>query len=377
MSSNTNLLIESSNFKILNIIINNITINKNYINDLSIDWNGTFRIYGYFTLNDHFDAINTMFIEPGMEIIIEYIDNFDVKFSRNFNIVISTETKEQDFKTIQFLFQDNISWLLQKTYIAKSYKNTTIIDVFNDFYELEAKKGAEKYKIDIISQKTKNLTNFVIPLHIDFLTFIEIEFRKEGLYFYQTKNKIVLGNSEIIPETPEYPYTEVGQKDLYGFNIMEYKLNFNDIKKTNTESPKSNTLVFDKNTKSMTVYSKNLSDFLEEFNLSGIAKNSELTNGLKLKTKELLNDTDKYDNLIYMNNTSLYIIVPGNIDYSLLWKVVDVKLSGATYTTQTRKSGDVALSGKYKIYRVEDKFISGQKFIQRLTLKRVNQGKQV
>jgi hypothetical protein len=316
-----------------------------------------------------------MFVEPGQSIVIEFIDNYDVKFSRTFNLLSSTENKDQDFKTIQFRFQDNISWLLQKTFIAKSYKKTSIIDIFNDYFKLEAKKTADIDKINIISQKTSDLNNFVVPLHINFLTFIENEFNRAGVFFYQTRDKIILGNDEV-PETPEYPYTQVGSKDLYGFNIMEYKLQFNDIKKT-SKSQKSNTLVFNKNTKSMVAYTKNLSDFIEEYSTGGIAHNSQLTNGSGLKTKEVLVDTDKYDNLIFKDNTEMNIIVPGNIDYSLLWKTVEAKLSGAKYTVETRKSGDIALSGKYQIARVEDKFISGQKFIQRLTLVRVNQGKKI
>ena len=376
MSTNTGLLIASSNFKVLSVKINNISIRNNYINDLSIDWNTSFRIFGYFTLNDHYDAINTMFINPGMSMVIEFTDNYDARFSRHFNILSSTEDKEQDFKTIVFRFQDNISWLLQNTFIAKSYKKTTIIDVFNDFYALEAKKTAEIDKITVLSQKTPELSNFVVPLHIDFLTFMENEFRREGIFFYQTRKEIVMSNNRKVPETPEFPYTQVGSKDLYGFNILEYKLQFNDIKYTSVLQ-KNNTLVFDKSTKSMTSYDKCLKDFMNDFNTGGIVKNSQMTIGTQLKTKEVLIDTQKYNHYIFRNNTQMFIIVPGNIDFSLLWKTVEVKLSGAVYTIETRKSGDVALSGKYQISRVEDKFIAGQKFIQRLTLIRVNQGKPV
>lgn len=374
MSTNVGSLIESSNFKTLNITINGYIIENNYIEDLSIDWNSNFRIFGYFTLNDHFDAINSMFVEPGMLITIEYMDNYNKKFSRSFNLLASTETKEQNYKTIIFRFQDTLSWLLQKTYIPRSYKSTTLVDVFNDYFKLQAKSFADSYKIKVKSKPTLKLEHFVIPLHIDFLTFLENEFEREGVFFYQTKDSIMINTAEENNAPNDYPYVEAGNKDLYGFNIMEYDLTFNNIAET-SKLQANNTLVFNKDTKSMVSYNKNLPIFMNEFSTGGIVHNSQLTNGEQLKTKVELIDTKKYECYLFNNNTTMHIIVPGNIDYSILWRKVTVELIGATYTIETRKSGDVILSGIYEISRVEDKFLAGQKFIQRLTLRRINQGK--
>lgn len=374
MSTNTGALLDSCNFKFLNIKINDISITENYIADLSIDWNDKFRIYGFFTLNDHFDIVNTMLKKPGQLMIIEYIDNFDVKFKRSFNIVSSTESKEQDSKTVVIRFQDSISFLLQKTFINKSYKSVSLPKIVKDYFELECKPFIKDYNLKIHEDTFINLTNFVVPKHEDFLSFIEKEFNKQGKYFYQLKDKIIFGNNYLIKETPEYPYTQTGSLDLYGFKIIEYDLTYNNIRKTQ-EVQKADVQVYDKSTKSIKKYTKCVLDFMEDFNTGGSVINSQLTYGTQLKMKEYLIDTNEFDSIIFKHNTEMHIIVPGNINFSLIYKNVDVKISGANYTIETRETGDVSLSGKYQICRVEDKFISGQKFIQRLTLRRVNEGK--
>lgn len=374
MSNNVGALVESCNFKILNVIINDIEIKPNYITDLSVDWNGEFRIYGYINLNDHYDIVNTMLITPGQTMTIEYIDNHEDKFSRTFSILNSSEVKDQDFKNVSLKFQDTTSYLLSKTFVNKSYKSTTLVDIVKEYLKIEAQPILDKNKVEIYSEPTRTLTNFVVPQHEDFLTFIEKEFVKEGIYFYQIKEKLIIGNNYKEPETPEFPYKQTGGKDLYGFKIMEYDLIYNNIQKTN-KVQKASVQVFNKDTKSMDIYNKSLVDFLDEFNLGGKVFNSQLTYGTQLKTKEYSIDTNKYTHGIYRYNTELHIIVPGNIQYSKLYKLVDVKMSGANYTIETRENGDLSLSGKYQISRVEDKFLVGQKFIQRLTLRRVNEGK--
>jgi len=377
MSTNTGALLESCNFKVLNIIINKITINANYIADLSIDWNGNFRIYGFFTLNDHFDIVNTMLKEPGQLMTINYIDNFEEKFNRSFNIVSSIESKEQDNKTVVIRFQDTLSFLLQKTFINKSYSSTTLLEIINDYFQLECQTYIDEYKLEIHKdEKFEQMVNFVVPKHEDFLTFIEKEFDKQGKYFYQTKDAIIIGNDYEVEETPEYPYTQTGSRDLYGFKIIEYNLTYNDIRKT-SKVQKAAVQVFNKESKSIVRYTDSVVDFMEDFNTGGTVINSQLTNGTQLKMKEYLIDTNKFDSVIFKHNTQMHLIVPGNLQYSLLYKDVDVKISGANYTVETRESGDISLSGKYQISRVEDKFIAGQKFVQRLTLRRVNEGSEV
>jgi hypothetical protein len=376
MSTNTGLLIESCNFKILTITINDIEIQPNYISDLSVDWSGQFRIYGYVTINDHYDIVNTMLKEPGQRMKIKIIDNYDDVFIREFVITNSGEVKEQDFKTVQLRFQDTISYVLQNTFIAKSYEETTLVDVLNDYLELEAKTSMDEYNLKVLSKTTRTLKNFVVPLHIDFLTFIENEFKREGVFFYQTRKYLVIGDDDI-PEmfrSDDLPYVQVGKTDWYGFKMLEYKLQFNNIRKT-MNLQKSNMLVFDPETKSIVSYDKSLTDFMENMNTGGEVKNSQLTNGAQHKTKSTLIDTQEYQHLDYKYNTEMNIIVPGNLKYSLLWKQVIVKVSGSQVSIETRESGDVALSGEYQISRVEDKFLVGQKFVQRLTLRRINEGK--
>ena len=310
MSTNTGLLVESCNFKTLTLTINDIEIQSNYINELSIDWSGEFRIYGNVTINDHYDLVNTMLENPGQRLKIKLVDNYDSVFIREFVITNSGEIKEQDFKTIQLKFQDTISYILQNTYKAKSYKETTLVDVFND-YLTEVNETIIEFKIKLISQNTRKLSNFIVPLHIDFLTFIEKEFDREGVYFYQTRKYMVIGDDNIpdMFKSDDLPYVQVGKTDLYGFKMMEYQLQFNNVRRTNNVK-KSKIMTYNPETKSIVSYTKNLEDFMDEFNLGGVVKNSQLTNGTQYNTKSSMIDTQKYRHKDYKYNTEMNIIVP-------------------------------------------------------------------
>ena len=195
------------------------------------------------------------------------------------------------------------------------------------------------------------------------------------IFFYQDKQLIQVGNTN--PPETEYVYKQVGAQEYYGFIIIDYQLVFNNVDKTNKKLPKTIFLSYDKSTKSMVKYDKSLSEYGEDFNNGGVFNNSQITNGVRYVTKEYLVDDTKYRHLEYKNNTVISVVVPGNIKYNLLNKLIKVELSGNINSKETLNSGDAKLSGKYEILEIYDKVASGSRFIQKMIIRRVNEGKMI
>jgi len=371
MASTIQRVNESSLVNKFFITINGYDIPANYILDYQLDYLNTFKITGYITINDIFDMVTSLLKNPKEKIKVTLIDAWGESFTREFYTTSSSEVKEQDSKMVKFDIQDTISFTLNHTFKSKSYQQTTLLDVFKDYLNTECKDFITGIPTDY--ENTRTINNFVVPSSEDFLTFISREFDKEGIFFYQDKQLIKVGNKNQ-PET-EYVYKQVGAPEYYGFVIIEYQLIHNDINKTNSKLPKTVFLSYDKTTKSMTKYDKSLSDYGEDFNTGGVFKNSQITNGVKYVTKEYLVDDTKYRHLEYKNNTMLAIVVPGNIKYNLLNKPIIVQLSGNINSKETLNKGDMKLSGKYEILRIYDKIASGNRFIQKMDIRRVNEGK--
>ncbi len=344
--------------------IGTIKISPNYILDLEIHYNATSKIRGYFLLNDHFDIINTGLDKLGMKFTMTIIDGHRDKFVRDFIVILSEEEKTQGFKTVRIVFQDEPSWNLERLYISKSYKESKISDIFKEFVS-----DIKDIKLNTIDTTPRQ--NFVIPQDRPLLNFIIDELDKEGIFFYQTKTEFIIGSPKV-PETPDLPFMQHDGQELYGFNIIEYNLAFNDFTST-SKIPRMNEQVFSKDTKSMINYDKTFDDVKDSMKITDVIRKQDLTLGTKLKTKEYLIDTSRYEYLLQKNNTVLTLYVPGNIKYNELFKIVDVRLIGNQTTDETRNSGDVKLSGKYEIFEITDKIIKGQKFIQKLILKRIGE----
>lgn len=362
---------EASGLQLLEITLSGIKIGKQYIQDVEIIYDGTFEIKGHFTINDIYDLETQGFKKPQNIVNIKLIDQHKDNWDRDFMILRTTETKMQDSRGIKFYIQDIASWRLKNTFIPKSWEETKLVDVFNYILSLEVKPLIPKIKI--IEKPGRTLKHFCTPLNQNFLDFITDEFRKEGTYFYQTKDSIIIGEIEI-PETPQFPYKQTGAPALYGFNIMEYTLKFNNILKTNSILPKTHFLAYNPETKKVKEYTKSLEDYKDDMKLTPKVYNSQMTNYNRHSTQEYILDTTKYKHLCYKDNTEITIFVPGNIKYSILYKKIDIYLSGAVYADDTRNTGDYKLSGKYMIQKVTDKIVLGQKFYQKIVAKRVSEG---
>jgi len=368
-----NLINQSSGIHDVQIYINDFQIRNDIIKDITTTW-GDISIYGTLTINDIYDVINTTKFVPNSELTIYLFDAYDTMYVRKFIILSSNERKEQDNKIITFYFRDNISLALDRTFIAKSYKETTLLQVIEDIFKETVDPLLSGFPIekDFISSGIK-YKNYCIPKNVSFLEFIINEVKKEGWFFYQSRNKIHFTNKGRIPKH-KYPYKQVPPHDLYGFTIMSYRCKFNNTELT-YKQPKTEYWAFDRTKKKMIRYTKSFDDYKESWKMQDVVSCSQDTFDERIQTQDQLIDVTEFNNLIFKKNTILEIVVPGNINYNLLWRDTFVELSGGKMSSTTQNDGDVKLSGLYSCFKIEDKIMFGNRFIQKMYLKRVDEGK--
>lgn len=372
MSSSVESVNQSSSIYNISITINDFSIDKELIQDYAVNWEG-FSIYGHLVINDIYDIINTTDLKPNDEIVISYTDVYDKLFARNYNIVSTYEKFEQDSKLLRINFRDVISSKLERIYIDKSYEETKLSEVFTEYFNKYAAPLISGYPINLHFENTTELRHkYCIPKDRNFLEFINLELYKEGYFLYQDKQDIYLTKGVTVPEH-NYPYKQVPPHDVYGFNIISYRLKFNNLE--NKEIPRSKFFVYNPAGKTMDHYDETFSSYKERLKIvkNNITDEQEFEVTEKFRTQEYLVDNTYFYYYPHMNNSILEIVVPGNIEYSKIYRIMQVDMAGNRNSLTSQKTGNIKLSGKYKCFRVQDKLVNGKRFIQKLFLYRVEE----
>ena len=364
---------QSSKLVDMSFQIEELKLDARDVREINIRWGGLV-VRGDVTINDLYDAINTTSIKPGTQFVLDYTDPHNDKHKRKFEVLAANERKEQDNKYMTFHFQDVISLTLERTYMAKSWAETTLTEVINFMFKeipIDPLLAAEKMTKEF-DQTPNKRKNFIVPTHMNFLDFIQAEVAKEGWFFYQFRDKIFLKKDGTIGPHA-YPYKQVSSNDVYGFKVMSYRCkHFNG--ETTGRLPKTEYWCFDKTTKSMIKHKKYFEDYKNDWKKSTTMRNFDFTKGTRVQTWEYIHDNTEFANMVYKENTVLEIVVPGNVKYNLLWRDMDLQLEGGKMSKTTSNRGDVVLSGIYNCFKIEDKFLFGAHFIQKLSVKRVDQG---
>ena len=372
--NNLSTVNKSSSFKTLTAKINNHTIEADNIIDMLIKW-GPASVFGHLTINDMYDLTNYA-LNANDTITVSLTDAYDNLMVRDFTVISTSEKKAQSQKTIQIDFRDSISLALSRIYLDKSYSSTTLDKILLDYLKLGPENEITKYKIEKIIKNTPYvMKNFCIPKNVSFLSFFETECDKQGVFFYQDKKSIILTPPEInvSPVMHEFPYKEMTSNDLYGFKIMEYKLLFNNTAETEL-FPKTNAYIYDPSTKTMQLNEYRIDDFKDVMNKGGVVKANQFTQGELYTTGEYILNNSRYKSRVFRKNTVLEIIVPGNVEYSKLFRDMKIEMVGNINSTVTKNDGDIKLSGVYECFEIQDRII-GSKFFQKLSLYRINEGK--
>jgi hypothetical protein len=353
------------------MIVDDIEILNEHILSAEIFW-GFEVVSGTIKIDDLVSLEEQLSVDSDRVLTLYVADLYDDYYTRDFKITGISSTKENNSKITRIEIEDVISWGLRNTYKTNSYSSVKVSDVFKTYY------NNLNTDVPLVIDDTllvKN--NYIVPKNVNFYKFIKDELNKEGFIIYQDKQNFYVKNIQnLLPSklpTNENVLKEVTNNQFYGFSIIEYNISTNKISDVN-RVPKTKTLAYNPANKTMVSYDINYDKVFPDISINDNKVALQQTIDEKIDTQEYLTDNGIYNNVVesYNQNNTLNVVVPGNILYNKIWYINDVLLSGNQLSVEGQKNGDVKLSGKYICKNVTDKFVPGQKFIQKLQLVRVD-----
>ena len=337
---------------------------KGELRECEVSYND-FEILSFFSLNDQGDTQNFLNISQDVRVTLFLLDLKENYYRREFQIVSDTKNVDLTNKTYTLFCQDIVSYTLSKLYIAKTYKNKKLSDIFQDIFNQYIKNklsSSQKIELDIESNIT--IENFVLTPQKSVLNFIKEECDRQGLCFYQDKKKIVMKPyKKLKPDSLELKkekYNDYKTNPIDPLDILSYRQN-----KTNTsfKIPKSQVLAYDKSNKTMKIMKQNLEDLGFD-----VAKEAQDNEGLEYITQEYLYDDNLFAETYksFLNSSEIEIVVPGFVDVPEIFKKYNVLFKSQEASTSFE--GDVKKSGEYILKSYVDKITSTQYYISKLTL---------
>lgn len=298
-----------------------------------------------------------------------FLDLSEKYYRREFQIILtSNQDRQSSSRTIVFKGQDIISYILQKLYIAKSYKNKTLADIFKDIFNTYVKPNIDsEIKIDLDLSSSIIIENFNLTTQKSVLQTILEECSRQGLRLWQDKKEIKMKSyKELKPdslETPNITFDNLHKKQENPFDIIEYKF----VKGDDTfKIPKSQVIAYDKSNKTMKIMKQNLEDL--GFDVPTEAQNNE---GFEYIAQEYLHDdnifADTYKS--FLNNSRVDIVVPGFIDNIKIFNKYKL-IFAASDNKNEIKEGSIKKSGEYILTNYVDKLTQGRFYITKMSLSR-------
>jgi len=375
-----------STLRNIKIYIDDIFISEEDV--VSIDFENTFNvvsIIGKIIIKDSINIYRLIDLNESTKIKLDIIDNFGKIINRYFNITsVNIESWNADFRYLRLTFIDSLSFMLSTSYISKSFYDTPVNAILQIFDYLGVEKNIlTPNNLLLLVKDDNDKVNFIVPSDRSVLEFFMYLFRNYGCRFWQTIDGVIIGRylfnnlqerTESLNGTDTIiKYTNNTSNHQNPFMIYDYRILTNQTLELNTKNPSQfNFNSFDG--KMFDVTSIKLSDFYDGLALG----NQDLSNISFTFGEKYTNTTSPsiYNQLLtiedaYFKNTQLEIIVKGNFTANPLGHVVLVDLKGNPTIVQSDISGDTTYSGKYFVYRAQEKII-GDKHISKLTLVRMN-----
>jgi len=377
---------DSTVLRYLSIKIDDVEIVKDDIIALEIKQDFyEFGIFGSMKIKDSFDLFNNGLINfNGVNrITISMVDFLEQKSIRTYRIIDTKTNPDNDrFKILDFVFQDEISFILGNTYLSKGFTDKPV----NALKEYFTHLGIDDLvSTDVITYNLADVgtsRSFVIPQNVSVLDHFMYLLKHENIRLWQDRNGIYV--NELVPsamtplenENGEILYTNKTLNNEYMFKIHDTAEFKNQSIHTNYNKPVE-TIYRYNYIKEVLNTTTNLTDELENFKLNSVKSMDQSglqqTIGTRLNTQgdeHIGSQTyDLFDS--YMNNNQLLIAVPGSFEFNNIGNVANIVLKGNPLYTKSDLENDELSSGKYFISKVSDRII-GDKMINKLTLSRVD-----
>lgn len=339
-----------------------------------------FQMKGMMKISDTYDVNSRVTLNGENKLSLTFKDFSGVTFNKSFVIVgVQNTQHEERFNVLDLALQDEISYILENSYISKGFSDTPV----NAFKEYLTHLGIDDliasaemtYKIT----DTSAVRDFTVPQNVSVLEFFTSIFREENIRLWQDRSSLYV--SEVKPNAipPQefngetVVFTNHTLNNEYLFKIHEFVDMKYPVQELNHKSPRSRNFRYNYN-KEIIDTTKNLPELFPDLKLNTVdTSNLQQTQGEKFLTQSFFTtDNQDYDLFnTFMGTSTFSIVVPGVFEVNNVGKVIEIEMKGNNIYSETQLSGDIVASGKYFITLVQDKIIGG-KYINKLKINRVD-----
>lgn len=342
-----------------------------------------FGISGVLKIKDSFDLNNSgiVLFNSSNKLTISIQDFLQDKSYRTYVITsVNYEPADERFKIIDIHFVDEISYILNNTYLSKGF-NTTPIAAFKEYLTylgIDDIVSSNKMIYDI--EDTSTLQQFVVPQNTSVFEYFSWLFMQDNIRIWQDRATLHIKEvkpASLIPQNDangnQIIYTNNTLNNEYIFKIHDFTEETNPTLLVNAINPISRVFRYNGEKKIIDT-TINLNDMVSDLTLNTMdVSGLQRTVGEKYSTQSIFTTGQQAHDLfsVYMRNNQVHIVIPGSVKYSNIGYVANVQFKGNPMYPKTQLEGDRLSSGKYFISAVSDRYI-GDKLIQKLTLNRID-----
>jgi len=367
-----NITIKLGSFELL--IDDVITMEFNH----SID---KFGIFGHVTVKDTYDFNNSGLVDLNGDSLLHItMMDFSGNSSKRTYRILKIEAEQTDyrFKLYTFILQDEISFVLDNTYLSKSFTKTPIQALTDCLTHVGVDELLNSDLLTMSSLDTTTVDNFAIPQNTSLLSFFKRKLRQENVHFFQDRNGINIKQININELTlkqnsqgQDILYSNNASNSQYLYLIHDYMQTKNNIGLVSELTPISRIFCLNSD-KIISDVTKNPNDVI-----GSLSSNTHLPSFPKMqelyKTQIVpgtkIQEFDLFNSLTSTN--MLKITVPGDVKNANAGTLISLDMKGNILNTDSMNKGDVNTGGKYLIQSVQDRIIT-DKLIHKYTLIRVD-----
>lgn len=365
------IYIDEETAKKLNLKENYIEIINEWVLDHEVLYKrNDVKIIGYISIRDTIDLTAKIDLNKA-KIQIYMIDIYENHCSRMFNITNFKEEADTT-KLINIKLQDDISYILENTYLSKSFNGKSRVSAIKEYFnELKITNLITSRKLKMELEDDGDTSAFTIGRDDNALNVFQKLLKNVGFIMYQDREGLKIKKRDnLLPgklETEKDIYKDAEFNNYYKNKIFDSEVILMDKEKAN-QIGKQKSLYFDYKTKSMKEYSDK--EYLGQTSINKDGRDFRDTVGTKIHYQNKVDESgykaDVQEELLKMSQ--MIISVVGLIDRNIN-KVIQIEMLGNKSYVDGYMEGNVPTSGKYLVFSIIDKYLNG-KYIQLLRLYR-------
>jgi len=293
---------------------------------------------------------------------------------------VDTVNNSKNQKLVSLKLEDTETRNMKGSFVSKGYPNKKFSEVIEDHSkEIKNDTHQKTRKMEVVPPEDEKKSNIVIPSHINFYDFLNLEMKDKGFQYIKDKttsslvhvsNKLFdkLSNLGDVYEydTNPFSFTRIVQFNIEGFDSDAY-LDSIPTSITSIDNVTNNSEDYKEGVDSKISKKDPKKEVKTEVSGSKVTEGMTDYRGKKQGTKTL-KDKQYFETISNAQKCSIW--VPGRVD-NMIGRKIKTVFPKPSYYSGT--DSDKLFTGEWEVYMVRDKII-GMYFMQELFLRRPGGG---